>query len=92
MKFIFKWRAELNHIMNIVSMTGVMKEPSVISSSSFLLLQNALEMIEVAERFGGRVIPSEPPKRNGAFVYFEVIFKSNTDCENFLKAMRNKSL
>lgn len=90
MKIIFRWRAELDHIMNIVKMTGVIKESSGIASSSLLLLQNALEMIEIAEYFGGILISAEPPKKDEEFVYFEVIFRDNTDCIDFLRAIANE--
>ena len=88
----FKWRAEADFFMNIVSMTGVMKGPNdEIISSRLLLLRNAMEMIQVAEYFDGIVIPSKPPQKNEACVYFQVMFRDYTDCTDFLRAITNES-
>lgn len=88
MLYAIRWQANAISFMNIVQLTGV---PLGFNNSWRLLLQSALELVSVAEKYEGRLIASEPPKRNGEFVYFEVIFKNNTDCENFLKTFKNKS-
>lgn len=64
MNCIFNWRIEANSLMKKVSMTGVIIEAHEVSSRPRLLLQNALEMIEIADYFGGIVIPSEPPQKD----------------------------
>lgn len=90
MLYAVRWEGKVIPFMNIVKLTGI----SINSNHRIswrLLLQNALELISIAEKYEGKLITSQPPKRNGEFVYFEVIFKNNTDCESFLKAMRNKS-
>ena len=51
----------------------------------------ALELISLAEKYEGRLIPLETPKGLGEFVYFKVIFKNKANYEKFLKDVRNKS-
>ena len=91
MDYSVMWQGRVNILMNTVQLTGIPHNFNKKMSAWRLLLQGAVELIDIAEKYEGRLIVSEPPKRNGEFVYFEVIFKNKTDCESFLKAMKNKS-
>ena len=90
MLYSVRWEIKVKSFINSVQLVGVSNNRNK-TTSWRLLLQSALELISIAEKYEGKLLASEPPKRSGEFVYFEVIFKNNTDCENFLKAMRNKS-
>lgn len=91
MLYAVRWERKVNPFINSVRLLGVPSNRNKITSWR-LLLQSALYVINIAEKYEGKLLTEEPPKRNGEFVYFEVIFKNNADCENFLKAMENKSL
>ena len=91
MLYAVMWQGNVKSFMNIIQLTGIPVNSKQTENSWRLLLQSALELIDLAEKFEGKLLTSEPPRRNGEFVYFEIIFKNNTDCENFLKNMRNKS-
>ena len=71
-------------------MTGEILDSQQTELTRRALLGNALELIEIAEMFDGRVIPSEPPKKDGEFVYFEIMFRNYTDCTDFLKVITNE--
>jgi len=90
MLYAVRWERKVKPFINTVQLFGVPNNRNKINSWR-LLLQSALDVISIAEKYEGKLLNSEPPKRNGEFVYFEVIFKNNADCENFLKAMENKS-
>lgn len=90
MLYAVKWEVKADLIMNIVRLTG---SPVNNQKQRYpnCLLQNALELIFIAEHYQGKLLSCEPPKRSGEFVYFEVVFKNNTDFNNFLSALENKS-
>lgn len=90
MSFAVKWEVKAVFIMNIVRLTGSLVNNQEQEYPNYLL-QNALELIFIADFYQGKLISCEPPKRSGEFVYFEVIFKNNTDLNNFLSALENKS-
>ena len=87
MDYKFKWRAEANTFTNKVCMTGIIIENKQGPLGLQLLFQNALDMIEIAEYFGGIIIPSNPPQRDEESIYFEIIFKDDIDRTDFLKEL-----
>lgn len=91
MLYAVRWEGNINFFINTVQLTGVPLNSNQTKYSWRILLESALDLIHIAEMYQGRVLESEPPKRRGEFVYFEVIFKSIADCNGFLNTIKNKS-
>ena len=89
MEFIaIRWQGKADRLFKIVRLKGSIDAVQDARIISPMLIYVALEVLSIAEKFEGRILPlNEPPKEKGNFVYFEVIFRENKDFFKFLEAM-----
>ena len=83
------WCFQRKSIMPIIEAKG----ESTVKESKKFLIQNAIEIIEEADKFKGRPYPSEPnfPTTNSISVSFSLIFPTETDIKNFMEFLQQKN-
>ena len=91
-KIAIRWSVEKIGLVNLVKITGELENYIFNDNIVRLILGDAVEIIEIAEKSRGSLLPfmKPPAKKNKNSVYFEIIFKNNTDYQTFLQAIQNK--
>ena len=87
------WEAKENLIMNTIQIIGVPYGLIPKAIALRLLLEGAVELANLAEKYNGKLMEYEPKPQKGNIesIYFEIIFRNSTDLKNFLKAIENES-
>lgn len=86
-----KWKMEISQIINVIRATGV--DMNNINGQE-LLIFNTFQILELVTENKGALIPltnfpSIQERKNS--IYFEIIFESRENLENFLKAVEGRS-
>lgn len=84
---MFTWHFMRSSAIPIIEVKG----ESEIKESEQLLLENVIEIIEIAERFKGRPYHNTPgfPTTKGVSVCFSLIFLSEKDIVTFMEFINN---
>lgn len=89
-----KWKMEISQIINVIRATGV--DMNNINGQE-LLIFNTFQILELVTENKGALIPltnfpsiQERQERKNS-IYFEIIFESRENLENFLKAVEGRS-
>ncbi len=93
MKMAIRWEIQVNQLVKIAKLTGTMIYDKHNEFTSRLLLGNAMDIIDIAQKYQGCPLQADSPPINkgNEYVYFEVIFKNDTDLNSFMKAIANRS-
>ena len=86
-----KWKMEISQIINVIRATGV--DMNNINGQE-ILIENTFQILELAMENRGTLIPLEkfpPTKEKKNSIYFEIIFKSRQNLEDFLEAVTSGS-
>ena len=78
------WKMQINSMLKLIRVTGVALNDE---DSQWVLDCGIVEMLELAMKNNGAFVPlTDFPeiREKGNFVYFEVIFKSRQDFNNYL--------
>ena len=87
---VIKWAFEGNLLVNIVRVEGTVLNPRHNRFTSAVLLNETIEVMECAEKLGGKFIPfKEMPKKDGEFSCFEVVFKNEIILKSFIDSLKN---
>ncbi len=90
--FCTVWKVETMDLLNIIYMEGKCSA-SIQDHGKAVLLRKAIEIIEKAQKFNGRLIePNNTSKceKNSILVMFEIVFPTRNELDNFLKELPKK--
>lgn len=87
----FRWRFEVEQMLKLVRVTGI--ATTVDKDNQALLILQGLKFLKLAEKKKGVVLPltSFPQTReNEESIYFEILFQSNLDIQDFFETIKNE--
>lgn len=87
----FRWGFEVEQMLKLVRVTGI--ATTVDKDNQALLILQGLKFLKLAEKKKGVVLPltSFPQTReNEESIYFEILFQSNLDIQDFLETIKNE--
>ena len=86
---VIRWDAKVNSFLNLVQLTGTISGDECPEIASRVLLRDTLEVVKTSKEYEGKLIPLSiaPTKKDENFIYFEIIFKSVSDCTSFLESI-----
>lgn len=82
-----RWEMEVSTVLNLIRATGVIMDNE---NNQEILIENTFQILELAMENRGTLIPLEkfpPTKEKKNSIYFEIIFKSRQNLEDFLEAV-----
>ena len=86
----FRWRFEVKQMLKLVRVTGI--ATTVDEDNQAVLILQGLQFLTLAEKKKGVVLPltSFPQIReNEESIYFEILFHSDLDIQDFLENVKN---
>lgn len=87
----FRWKFEVEQMLKLVRVTGI--ATTVDKDNQALLILQGLKFLKLAEKKKGVVLPltSFPQTReNEESIYFEILFQSNLDIQDFFETIKNE--
>ena len=87
----FRWKFEVEQMLKLVRVTGI--ATTVDKDNQAILILQGLKFLKLAEKKKGVVLPltSFPQTReNEESIYFEILFQSNLDIQDFFETIKNE--